>query len=137
MRKAILVVGFLVLALSVGSFSGHGQGPAPKEKPKTKQELMKRKLELGQQLLASLSLNDLGKAAAQAQELLVIRKNPAWKVHKTETYELFSAQFSRSAEGIVKASKDKNLEAAKLHYLEMTMTCFNCHTYVRDMKESY
>ena len=29
--------------------------------------------------------------------------------------------------------KDKNLEAAKLNYLGMTLACFHCHTYVRDL----
>ena len=36
---------------------------------------------------------------------------------------------------IVKAAKESNLEAAKLHYLGMTMACFNCHAYVRDMRK--
>jgi hypothetical protein len=134
MRKSTLAAGFLVLGLVAGSIPGHGQGPAPKEKAKTKKELMKRKLELGQQLLESLKMNDLGKASKQAEELLKIRKDPAWKVYKSAEYEFLSKDFDRTAEGIIKASKDKNLEAAKLHYLGMTMACFNCHTYVRDRK---
>jgi hypothetical protein len=134
MRRSTLAAGFLVLGLVAGSLPGHGQGPAPKEKPRTKQELMKRKLELGQQLLASLTMNDLGKASKQAEELLRIRKDPAWKVFKSPEYEALSNDFNRTAEGIIKASKEKNLEAAKLHYLGMTMACFNCHTYVRDRK---
>ena len=40
--------------------------------------------------------------------------------------------FTKSAEKIVQGAKDLNLDTAKLGYLEMTLTCFNCHTYVRD-----
>jgi hypothetical protein len=129
-----IVIAVSAAGLLAVTLAGHGQG-ALKARPKTRQELMKRKLELSQKLLESLTLNDLAKAGEQAKELLAIRKDPAWKVFKTEIYEEFSSQFSRSAEGIVKASKEKNLEAAKLHYLGMTLGCFNCHSYVRDRKE--
>jgi hypothetical protein len=87
--------------------------------------------------LLEILQNDLGKASSQAQQLIRIRKDPAWKVLKTATYEEFSSQFNRSAGMLIKASKDKNLEAAKLHYLEMTLTCFRCHTYVRDLKDEF
>jgi hypothetical protein len=94
---------------------------------------MTRKLEHSQKLLAALVKNELDKAAAESEELLRIRKEAAWLVVKTETYDMWSKEFARSAELIVKAAKDKNLDAAKLHYLELTMTCFNCHAYVRDL----
>lgn len=97
---------------------------------------MKRKLELSQGLLASLTLNDLTKAGRQAKDLLEVRKEIAFKVIKSEMYETLSDDFARAAQQIVKAAADDNREAAKLAYLGMTMSCFNCHTYVRDRKDS-
>src|SRR5215204_3116057 len=119
MRRFTLTACLLAIALAFGPFEGHGQGPKEKDKerPRTKKELMKRKLELGQQLLGSLSLNDVGTAGKQARELVLLRKDPAWRVLKTEMYKALSEEFDRAAEGISKAAKDKNLEAAKLHYL--------------------
>ncbi|MGL4555479.1 MAG: hypothetical protein ACRC33_30285, partial [Gemmataceae bacterium] len=125
----------LILIAGYGSTPGRDRDPAPKERPKTKAELMKRKLELGQQLLASLTGNDLAKAGKEASELLAVRKEIAWKVIRSEMYEALSDDFARSAQQIVKAAKDDNLEAAKLAYLGMTMSCFNCHAYVRDKKD--
>jgi len=132
----------LMLAALLGVAAGtthHGRAEEPKDKdkpkPKASKELMRRKLELSQGLLAALTLNDLDKAGKQAADLIRLRKDPAWKVIKGETYEAFSAEFTRTAEGITRAAKDKNLEAAKLHYLGLTLTCFNCHSYVRDRKD--
>lgn len=133
MRRLTLTAFLLALALALGPHSGHGQDGA-KEKLKARKELMKRKLELGQQLLGSLSLNDLAAASKQAQGLIKLRKDPNWRALKTDMYKALSEEFERAAEGISKAAKDKNLESAKLYYLGLTMTCFNCHAYVRDQK---
>jgi hypothetical protein len=106
---------------------------APKPDPKKVKELMARKLEHSQKMLAALIINDFDKAAKNAEELMRIRKEASFLVVKTPFYERWSDDFSKSAEKIIKASKEKNQDAAKLGYLEMTLTCFNCHTYVRDL----
>lgn len=126
----------LLLTFFVANVPGRDKDPAPKARPKSKEELMKRKLELSQGLLASLTLNDLTKAGRQAKDLLEVRKEIAFKVIKSEMYETLSDDFARAAQQIVKAAADDNREAAKLAYLGMTMSCFNCHTYVRDRKDS-
>jgi hypothetical protein len=45
-----------------------------------------------------------------------------------------SEEFTIAAEDLIKAAKSRNLEAAKLQYLGMTMACFHCHTYTRDYR---
>jgi ATP-dependent exoDNAse (exonuclease V) beta subunit len=106
---------------------------AQKTDKKKVKELMDLKLEHSQKLLAALVTNDLDKAAKHAEELKRIRKKAAWLIVKTESYETWSKEFTQSADKIIKASKDKNPDAARLGYLEMTNTCFNCHIYVRDL----
>jgi hypothetical protein len=105
----------------------------PKPDPKKVKELMTMKLEHSQKLLGALVVNDLDKAAKHAEELMRIRKEASFIIVKTKLYEMWSDEFARSAEKIVKGAKDKNSDTARLAYLEMTMTCFNCHTYVRDL----
>ncbi len=134
MRTLALVAALAGLLTATGHL-GRAEEPKDKDKPKAKAELMKRKLELSQALLASLTLNDLKKADVQAADLIKLRKDPAWPVIKGAMYESFSSEMTRSVEGISKAARDRNLEAAKLHYLSLTLTCFNCHAYVRDRKD--
>jgi hypothetical protein len=132
MNRTLLTFAFAALALATSSLVAFEEKPKPKIK--TTADLMKRKLELSQQMLASLTLNKLDDAGKQAAELVNLPKHPLWKVKKTGLYNAFSDEFTRSLNGITKAAKDKNLESAKLNYLGLTMTCFNCHSYVRDPK---
>jgi hypothetical protein len=97
--------------------------------------LMKKKLEYNQKLLEALTLNDLDKVVAEADHLLQVRKEASFRIIKTPEYDLFADDFQRAADAMVKAAKDKNLEAAKLHYLGLTLSCFNCHAYVRDTRK--
>ena len=140
MRKLAYVLTVGALAACVPTLSGHEQQPgqvqAQKPDAKKVQELMRKKLENAQKILEALTLNDVEKAAKHADELMNIRKEVNFKVFKTEQYEMWSNEFTQSAEGIKQAAKDKNLEAAKLSYLGMTLACFHCHTYVRDLKSA-
>jgi hypothetical protein len=138
MRTWIYALTLAALALRAATHSGHAQEKKADDKADEKKvkELMHRKLENGQAVLQALCLNDLDKAAKHSEELIKIRKEAAWKIVKTVEYEIWSDEFDRAANGIVKAAKEKNLEAAKLNYLSMTMACFHCHTYVRDLKRA-
>jgi hypothetical protein len=137
MRAAILVLA--ITGLGLGVMAGHSQEPKkgldPKLRPdpETVKALMGKKLDHSQKLLAALVTNKLDEAGKEAENLIKIRKEVAWMIHKTKEYELWSDEFNRSAEKIIKAAKDKNPDAAKLGYLEMTQSCFHCHTYVRDL----
>jgi len=137
----------LVVWLGTGALAGWAvlaqskeQPPKPPDKKadakpdrKKVKELMSQKTTHSQKVLESLMKNDLPAAAKHAEELVRVRKEAAWFVVKTEVYKLWSDQFSSGAEKIIKAAKEKNPEVAKLGYLEMTMVCFNCHSYVRDL----
>jgi hypothetical protein len=137
MKNLLYGLTFAALTLCVPTLSGHEPDPskaqADKPDPKKVKELMHRKLETSQKVLEALALNDLDKVGAQADALLRIQKDASWNVHKTKQYEIWSDQFRQSAAALVKAAKEKNLESAKLNYLGMTMACFHCHSYVRDL----
>ena len=139
MCKAMLTVGAITLLATLSALIVRADDQPPKKeefkKPDRKlvKELMGKKLIHSQKLLAALVTNDLDKAGKEAEELIRVRKEAAWMIVKTKEYEMWSNEFNTSAEKIIKAAKDKNPDAAKLGYLEMTMTCFQCHTYVRDL----
>jgi hypothetical protein len=138
MRKLAYVLTVAFLASCVSTMSGHEQPVRVQVPPDAKkvQELMRKKLDNAQKILEALALNDVAKAGKHADELLQIRKEVSFKVFKTEQYEMWSNEFAQNAEAIVKAAKDKNLEAAKLNYLGMTLACFHCHNYVRDQRST-
>jgi len=138
MRKMIFTLMAVALTLSAATLCGHGEElnkDDPKGDEKKVKELMHKKLEAAEKVLEGLAMNDLDKVAKNAEELARIRKEASFRIIKTAEYDLWSDEFIRSLEGIQKAAKEKNLEKAKLGYLGMTLTCFNCHTYVRDMRK--
>ena len=142
MRNAI--VGLVAAAILAGGWMMWDRGQAnepmlvqkkdaPKPDKKKVKELMTLKLEHHQKLLAALVMNDLPNAAKHAADLQKVRQDVAWMIVKTPQYEIWSKEFTSSADKVIKAATEKNPDAAKLGYLEMSLSCFNCHTYVRDL----
>lgn len=130
---AVLVAGFPVLG---------GPNQVPKKEPakvdkadKTKADnLMKRKLEHAQKVLEGVALNDFDKIATSAEELILISHQAEWKALKTAEYELYSGDFRRHGQALVKSAKAKNTDGAALAYVELTMSCVRCHKHVRDVR---
>ena len=102
--------------------------------PKKPDNLMKRKLEHSQKVLDGIATEDFKKIEAGAEELIEISKQAEFQTLKTRDYERYSLDFKRSAEGLIAASKKKNIDAAALSYVDMTLTCVKCHKHVRDSR---
>jgi len=127
MRRILLVcIGVAVLLVFVMT---RAVGADPKDKVA---ELMQRKLQQSQQILAGIALNDFNKIAKHAEELIEISKTAQWRVLKTPRYEMYSNDFRKTADTLVQNSKDRNLDAATLSYVELTLTCVKCHKHVRE-----
>ena len=72
--------------------------------------------------------------AKHAEELLEISKKAEWKVLATPLYVLYSNQFQNNVEEMIKNSRKKNIDAAALSYVEVTLTCVKCHKHVREKR---
>jgi hypothetical protein len=106
-----------------------------KTKPKAddkKPTVMQRKLAHSQKVLEGLAKNDFGKIGTSAEGLIECVKDETWKINQTDKYLVYTNDFLRRAEGLKKAAKDKNLDAAALAYVDMTLTCIKCHQYLRE-----
>jgi len=132
MWKKVCVLALAAVALTVSpKVSGYADKP-----PVKPNELMKRKLLESQKVLEGLALNDFDTITKHAQELLLISKTAEWRVLKTPDYDTFSNSFQRSASDLIKNSKEKNLDASALSYVEMTLTCVKCHKHVREVRST-
>jgi hypothetical protein len=127
MRNSRTVV-LSTLCLALLAIGGNG------DEPKKVSDLMRRKLEGSQKVLEGLALNDPKLIIKHAEELIEISKAAEWKAIKTARYELHSNDFRRTAETLAQNAKDKNLDAAALTYVELTLSCLRCHKYVREVR---
>src|SRR5262249_49907270 len=95
---------------------------------------MRRKLQRAQKVLEGVALKDFEMIAQNAEELVAICKEAQWKVLKPPRYEIYSGDFRRNAEALIANAKDKNLDAAALSYVDLTLTCVKCHKHVREVR---
>jgi len=128
-RHSTIVIGSLSFALVAGfALWTHRRAVAAEE------GIMRQKLTAAQKVLEGLAQRDFDMIEKNASELTRLSRRAEWGVFKTPEYILRSDEFRRNAEGLVKASKEKNLDAATLAYVQLTMDCVKCHNHVRDLR---
>ena len=93
---------------------------------------MRAKLAHSADVLEGLSLEDFDLIARGAQQLSLVSQDSNWQVIQTEDYARQSMEFRRACDGLRRAAKEKNLDAAVLAWMDVTMKCVQCHRYVRD-----
>jgi hypothetical protein len=135
MKKARMLLALVALVGSVSLLSGDDPRKGPRDEKKGGEkvsELMQKKLKHSQKVLEGVAVGNFDEIADNAEELITISKQAEWYVSKSPQYEMRSNEFRRTAEELVKNAKAKNLDAAALSYVELTMTCVKCHKYGRD-----
>jgi hypothetical protein len=141
MRRAVVtgVVLAVMLAFPVPRPAGKAEEREGRAAPRDRDvvsALMHQKLKHAQKVLEGLAVNDFDLIATHAQELVLLSKKAEWMVLKTPKYELRSNEFRRTAEDLIQNAKQKNLDAATLAYMDMTMSCVRCHKYVRQVRQA-
>jgi hypothetical protein len=97
---------------------------------------MRQKVAYSQQVLVGITLGDYGLIANNAEKFLQLsNKTNSYSRHVPE-YELFLNEFRRNAEDLMKAGQQKNLDAASLAYLQMTLSCVSCHKFIRKSSDT-
>ncbi|MBM3993828.1 MAG: hypothetical protein FJ303_06705 [Planctomycetes bacterium] len=100
------------------------------------QQLMIEKLTHAQKLLEGIATAKFDKIEKHANELIRISKTAEWLANKQPRYEQFSNDFARSAEGIVKKAREKNIDGVTLGYFDLTSSCVRCHQYLREIRDA-
>jgi hypothetical protein len=127
MRRLTFVLAVVGLAALAFTPLSHADDPKVKD-------MMQRKLDRAQKVLEGVVTNDFAKIRKNAEDLIEISKAAEWRVIKTPRYETYSNDFQRTADNLIKNAKDRNLDAAALTYVELTLSCVKCHKYVREVR---
>lgn len=132
MKRALsLFVVALVMAALLAT-----AGRSEPQQPNDVDEFMRLKLQHSQKVLEGLAVEDFDMIAKHAQEISLLSQASTWQVLQTPEYNQQSLEFRRAADAITEAAKKKELEAAALSYVGMTMKCISCHKYVRGTRIS-
>ncbi len=95
---------------------------------------MQLKLKHAQKVLEGVATEDFDMIAKNSQKMSLLAQDANWRVFQTPEYRHHSADFQRISDSLTKAAKDKNGDAAALAYVQLTMSCVNCHKYVRGVR---
>ena len=104
---------------------------AQNKKSRATKEFMRDKLELTQGILEGLAVENIDLILSRSQRLSAMSQQVDWKVFENPDYEQQSIAFRRNVDALTKAAKNKNLDGATLAYVRVTMSCIECHKYVR------
>jgi len=129
MKPRTLLIAILALAF-VGTWWSQAQTAA---KPTTK-EIMAEKLDYAHFLLNGIATENFDLLANNAEKLIQLSQSTVWRQGRTPEYEALSADFRRHVVALTKAAKDRNLDAASLAYVQISLSCVNCHKYMRGVK---
>ncbi|MEX1232266.1 MAG: hypothetical protein WEB58_18620 [Planctomycetaceae bacterium] len=122
---ALFAGGFLFLNLNAAD------GKPDKKEDKALSEFMREKLAASNKILEGMCTEDfklIEEGAAKLQELSQAEK---WRISNDVMYKQHSAEFSRIAAQLQKQAKEGNLEGSALAWLQATMSCIECHKFVR------
>ena len=126
MRTKFVVVTLLALLAASVIMSS-----APNKTSRATKEFMRDTLELTQGILEGLAVENFDLILSRSQRLSAMSQEVGWKVFENPDYEQQSIAFRRNVDALTKAAKNKNLDGATLAYVRATMSCVECHKYVR------
>jgi hypothetical protein len=100
------------------------------DEPTPQRQLMRQKLAHSREVLAGLTTEDFARIAASAQALERLTEQQ-WIAAESEPYRMHLKNFRFTASELHRLAGDKNLEGATLAYVQMTMSCIDCHKHLR------
>jgi len=132
-----VLVGLGLAASWMALLAGDDAKKEPETKPAPKktalQTFMRRKLEASQKILEGLAVEDYDLMGQGAKDLKGISAAAEFVISKDALYTQHANEFRRIADRLEKTAKDKRLDGSALAYMDLTMSCIECHRFVRNV----
>lgn len=122
---AVLVAGAIGADLSTNSVPSRSS-PA--------KALMRQKLTQAQSLLEGVTREDFPLIAKQARKLRALSQPAAGADSANPEYARRVDAFRHELDAIAKAADERNLDGVTLAYVKVTLSCVECHKFVRGRK---
>ena len=117
-------VGVVVFVLLAAGTVGSAQRP-------NLGELMREKLMHAETLVGAVVLGNHGQVAQSAAELLRLSEATTWSPLQTPQYLNHASQFRVAAQSLADEAQARDIDGVSLAYMEMTLSCVQCHKHVR------
>lgn len=136
MTKPLHTVSTIAAAFSLAIILGTAAAQEPKKpvSPATSSIWMQQKLKATEGVLGGLTRADFDAITANAGSMLAVGYLEAFARADTPGYRELMADFRYANKALMLAGKEKNLDGATVAYVQLTLSCVNCHKIVRDVK---
>jgi len=130
MRKLLIALAALALMNSTLAID-LARGDDEKAKQQEPSVFMKQKLSASQNILAGLTKADYDAIKKNAESMLVVGYLEKWVRADTPGYQMMMKDFTYANKTLIVAARDKNLDGATIAFVQLTLSCVNCHKIVR------
>lgn len=125
---AAILLGGMTAGLSIGQTA-----KAPDAEAQLR-EFMRAKLSASTEILEGFCVDDMQLVIKGAKQLQAMSEAEAWRVSNDVMYKQFSNEFRQISTDLIKAAEDKNPDRAMLKWVDATVSCLDCHRFVRGMR---
>lgn len=94
-------------------------------------ELMREKLMHAEDLVGAVVLGNHARIEQSAAELVRLSEATTWSPLQTPQYLNHASQFRVAAETLADEARARDIDGVSLAYMEMTLSCVQCHKHVR------
>jgi len=92
--------------------------------------VMRKKLEVSQQILDAVVTNHWADLQARSRDLEDLTNAPAWTVLKSKEYAHYSDTFRAAVRVLRTAAARRDSEKTPQAYIAVTLSCVECHRYL-------
>jgi len=96
---------------------------------------MTKKLEYSQKILAGLTKGDFDLIKKNAQQMQVVGYLESWDRADMPDYRRQIRYYEDANKELIRQAEKGNLSGATLAYTQLTLSCVQCHSVIRDKKK--
>jgi len=96
-------------------------------------EFMEQKLNASSMILRGLMVDDMEMVENHADQLLKMSHEEKWRASNDMMYLQHSTQFRHAVDSLREKAGKKSIDGASLAWVNVTMSCIQCHQWVRNM----
>lgn len=121
----------LLLCVVTGWVVADGKQPTDKKEVNA---FMRLKLKNAELILIGLTTKDFQLIEEGGSNLGLLSHKAQFQLGDIPGYQTHTEQFRDIAKRLVTHAKKKNLDAAALDYVQLTLSCVQCHKHIRDSR---
>ena len=110
-------------------------GPGVPAQTQATGRVMREKLTHSQRILEALMTSDFTLLERESAELQKVTESQAWAVFNSPEYIGHTAAFLRASRDSARPRRRATWTRLIFHYMSLTLSCFQCHRYIKIMRD--